>query len=451
MRAINTAQYSQPVPTATSPPQDSAVRIGALDGITIMRYAHIHRRRVSGGVEQYLRLLDRDLLQRHRITVLQMHLVTDESDYSIETEDVGRGRILWVPVPIRQAESRLADLPRRMAALYQQALRRSTSQKTEPTQAIWSALRTLVRHRGAHLRYKTAVFSDNFCNLFATEKIDLLALHWGTYDTDALVVRALDSKVPFVFINHFDNRRLSSPFAPNWLGRAAATGVVSNRGIPDALRHRCVNLSDAVDTEFFAPEQVRSSTASLRPIILLPGRIDVGKGHRDMIGAVRLLTNKKFDVDLYFPGAIDAEPLQQELRACAIEMGLEARVHFLGEKTPEQLRELYKRSCVVVLPSSSEGLGRVLLEAQAMKKPVVAYDCGGMSEAFIPNETGFLVKTGEIEDLADKVGFLLNSESERVRFGECGREFVLRRFSVATLVQRHESFYLNALSSSSAQ
>ena len=81
----------------------------ALDGITIMRYAQGYRERSSGGVEQYLRHLDRELLQKHRLTVIQMYLSREDANDAIEVENVGLGQILWVPVVTRQTVSRLAD------------------------------------------------------------------------------------------------------------------------------------------------------------------------------------------------------------------------------------------------------------------------------------------------------------------------------------------------------
>jgi glycosyltransferase involved in cell wall biosynthesis len=105
---------------------------------------------------------------------------------------------------------------------------------------------------------------------------------------------------------------------------------------------------------------------------------------------------------------------------------------------------------LVVLPSYSEGLPRIVLEAQAMKKPVVAYDSGGTGKAILANETGFLEKTGDVRALADKINFLLQNEAERMRIGQRGREFVSRKFSLSALVQRHEAFYLKALSSARA-
>src|SRR5271157_3038925 len=96
---------------------------GALDGVTIMRYAHVYRDRVSGGVEQYLRQLDRSLLQRHRLTVLQMFLNKGSACNEIETESVGMGRILWVPVPILKIASTLGNLPRRTGYVVSQTFR----------------------------------------------------------------------------------------------------------------------------------------------------------------------------------------------------------------------------------------------------------------------------------------------------------------------------------------
>jgi glycosyltransferase involved in cell wall biosynthesis len=143
---------------------------------------------------------------------------------------------------------------------------------------------------------------------------------------------------------------------------------------------------------------------------------------------------------------VESESLYQDLRSFVAAHGLEDRAVFLGELDQEAIRNWYALSSVVVLPTYSEGLGRVLLEAQAMQKPVVAYDCGGVGEAVLPNETGFLVKTGDVQALADRIDFLFKNEAERVRMGKQGREFVLRRFGISAFVQRHEAFYLRALS-----
>jgi hypothetical protein len=73
----------------------------SLEGITLLRYAHIYRDRTSGGAEQYLRQLNRGLLTRHGMTILQMHRVNgDETSFAPEVEVLGRGRLIWVPVKV---------------------------------------------------------------------------------------------------------------------------------------------------------------------------------------------------------------------------------------------------------------------------------------------------------------------------------------------------------------
>ena len=425
---------------------DLCVPAGALDGLTIMRYAHIYRDRVSGGVEQYLRHLDRGLLQRHHLTVLQMYLTRDDKNDAIDVENVGMGRILWLPVPLRQMDWTLADLPNRMGYIFGQTYRQYRRQGGGRYRAILLSLQGVLQHHCSHFRYDTTILSDHLARLLVTQNVDLLALHWLFYDTDALISSALEARIPFVLINHFDNERFSRPAMQKWIGRAAAIGAVSDQGIPDDLRGRCFNLSDAVDTEFFTPEKARSMRVPADPIVLLPARIYERKGHRDLIEAARILIARKVGLVLCFAGAVDSEPLYQELLGLVAAAGIEERVLFLGEKSAEEMRDLYAISSVVVLPSYSEGLGRVLIEAQAMKKPVVAYDNGGMREAVLQNETGSLIETGDVKALADKIGFLLQNEAERSRIGQRGREFVSSKFSISSLIQRHETFYLSALS-----
>jgi glycosyltransferase involved in cell wall biosynthesis len=212
-----------------------------------------------------------------------------------------------------------------------------------------------------------------------------------------------------------------------------------------------VNLSDAVDTDFFAPEKALPLRRDARPTILLPARVGPGKGHRDLIAAGCILRGAGADFALCFAGAVESESLHQELRWAVVDEGLQGRVRFLGQVSAEEMRDLYAQSSVVVLPSYSEGLPRVLLEAQAMEKPVVAYNCGGTGEALLPDKSGFLLDKGNVEDLASKAGLLLRDEARRLRMGELGRKFVARQFGVPALVERHERFYLSTLSAAPAR
>ncbi|MDO8601241.1 MAG: glycosyltransferase family 4 protein [bacterium] len=95
------------------------------------------------------------------------------------------------------------------------------------------------------------------------------------------------------------------------------------------------------------------------------------------------------------------------------------------EKVRDKMRDCY---CLVV-PSISEGLPRVILEAMALAKPVIASRVGGIPELVKDNETGFLTEPGNAVDLAKKLKTLLGDRSLALRMGQNGRELVKDKFS----------------------
>jgi glycosyltransferase involved in cell wall biosynthesis len=130
--------------------------------------------------------------------------------------------------------------------------------------------------------------------------------------------------------------------------------------------------------------------------------------------------------------------------------GLRDSVLILGQVSSETLRDWYAASDVVLLTTHSEGLGRVLLEAQAMQRPVVAYDVGGVREAVSHGVTGFLVAKGDVGDLTERIAHLLADSDGRRSMGEQGQRLVLDRFTVDALAGRHEQFYAAVIGRSDA-
>ena len=103
----------------------------------------------------------------------------------------------------------------------------------------------------------------------------------------------------------------------------------------------------------------------------------------------------------------------------------------LGLVAAPQLRDLYARSSIVVLPSLwQEPFGLVLLEAMASRKPVVAYRSGAVPEIVADGETGFIVERGNVEHLAQRVLDLLKDPGLAGKMGEAGRERVVREFDI---------------------
>lgn len=426
----------------------AAVPAGAimtnLDGVTLLRYAHILRHRTSGGVEQYLHHLNDALLANNQLTILQMHLVSINSGYNaveIEVEKRGRGHIVWIPIFVHSQNRSIGSLPGRLRVLAAS----STFRRSTGTVSRFAVLRCALRNRGGHLWYPSMILSETLHEVLDAYKVDLIVLHRLSYDVGGLISLAVQRRIPYAIVHHFDNGGLEERRIRRWLARAAAVGGVSRPKVPLELRDTYVNLSDAVNCDFFSPARATCVTRPDGFVVLLPGRIAEGKGHLDLLLAAERLVRTGVAVSVVFAGAIESEPLMAHLKMRASEWGFADRVIFLGELTSEELRDWYAACDVVTLPSSSEGLPRVLLEAQAMEKPVLAYESGGIPDALVAGQTGYLVKTGDYTALSVQLLYLLNHVQQRQTMGESGRAFVSQQFSLPTLSARHERFYLDAL------
>lgn len=393
---------------------------GTLDRVTLFRFAHMRRSSSSGGVEAYLRYLNRHLLQRNRMRILQMYLVPESGPFDIEIEQVGQGELVWIP-----------------------SIKNNRGQQLTKARRLWARLGRL---NSPEFR----ICHDILLSTLANYQITLAVFHWISEDSRIILNFLKNKRIPFVVINHFQNAWLTRRYIRNQISKALAIGGVSNVDVPRFVRSRFTNLSDGVDTDFFHPEKAVPLERKIKsPLILLPSRITEGKGHLDAIRALGWLVREGFSAILIFAGRQESAALIESLKRIISEEGVQEQVLFVGELNPEELRNWYAASDIVVLPSYSEGLGKVLLEAQAMERPVVAYEVGGVAEAIQDGDGGCLVRKGNIEGLAGSLKELLENHDKRCKMGKCGRKFVIERFSLDLLTIRHEEFYAKTLDHSS--
>ncbi len=114
----------------------------------------------------------------------------------------------------------------------------------------------------------------------------------------------------------------------------------------------------------------------------------------------------------------------------AHEEGLSGRVHFNAWTSAEEIEGLYAACDLVVFPSIwNEPFGLVGIEAMAHRKPVVAFDVGGVREWLRPEETGLLVTVRDAHALALAVDELRRDPARRERFGDAGLRRVQKLFS----------------------
>ena len=128
------------------------------------------------------------------------------------------------------------------------------------------------------------------------------------------------------------------------------------------------------------------------------------------------------------------------LRAEALKKSANGKVKFLGWR--EDIDEIMPLFDMLVLPSLNEGMGRVLVEAMASGKPVVASRVGGIPDLVRHAETGYLVPPADEKALANGIKKLLDDPAKAKQMGLRGREYC-RQFSLETMIAKLDALYTN--------
>jgi glycosyltransferase involved in cell wall biosynthesis len=138
-------------------------------------------------------------------------------------------------------------------------------------------------------------------------------------------------------------------------------------------------------------------------------------------------------------------PLRARLETRGREMGLSDKIVFTGLLPPGEVpRYVGIMDCLAHL-SSREALSRALPQALAAGKPVVAYDFDGADEVCLEGQTGFLVRTGEVQTVAARLLQLAKDPALRKRLGLRGQEFVQDQFRVERMVEELYQLYVRLL------
>jgi glycosyltransferase involved in cell wall biosynthesis len=169
------------------------------------------------------------------------------------------------------------------------------------------------------------------------------------------------------------------------------------------------------------------------------GRLFKLKGHADLISAFAKILPQIPNARLLFVGD---GALRGEIENQIHTLNLDGKVIFTGLVPPgEVARYVGIMDCLAHL-SYREALSRVLPQALAAKKPIVAYDFDGADEICLENKTGFLIRTGDIETAAQKLLQLANDPVLRKRLGQRGQQFVKENFSVEKMGDDQYNVYL---------
>lgn len=189
------------------------------------------------------------------------------------------------------------------------------------------------------------------------------------------------------------------------------------------------------DTERFSRPQPWQPPLPDEPIRLFScGRLNVVKGHQDLMEAVRLLREEGLDVRLNIAGEDDngGSGYRKVLEARIIELGLEGTVTLLGAVSEEEVLRQLLDAHIFVLASWHEPLGVALMEAMSCEVPTVSTAAGGVPELITSGKHGLLVRPKAPEELAGAITQLLADPATARRLAQSGRARVIADFSAAT-------------------
>jgi glycosyltransferase involved in cell wall biosynthesis len=162
------------------------------------------------------------------------------------------------------------------------------------------------------------------------------------------------------------------------------------------------------------------------------------KGHADLLVAFAKILPQVPHARLLFVGD---GVLRSEIEKQIQSLALSGKVIFTGLVPPSDVaRYVGIMDCLAHL-SYREALSRALPQAFAAGKPVIAYDFDGADEICLENQTGFVVRTGDVDTAAQKLLRLAREPELRKTFGHCGSQFVRENFPVEKMVADQYAIY----------
>ena len=260
----------------------------------------------------------------------------------------------------------------------------------------WGATRPLPYHFG---------YFVEACALFARLKqtnAKHVHAHFGTNSTEIVMLARSLGGPPYSFTVH-GPEEFDSP-GPLGLGEKVRRSafVVAITSYARAQLYRWVEhphwdkvkvVHCGLESKFFVSEPVPVPTESRFVCI---GRLNEQKGQLLLLEAARILKDRGVEFEITLVGGGE---LREQLDATIKRYNLQNYVRLTGAISTELMREEIQRARALVLPSFAEGLPMVIMEAMALRRPVLSTFVAGIPELVRPGENGWLIPPGSVEQL----------------------------------------------------
>jgi len=274
--------------------------------------------------------------------------------------------------------------------------------------------------------------------------------HFGSNSTEVVMLAHALGGPPYSFTVH-GPEEFDKPQAlklAEKIQHAAFVVAISSFGRSQLYRWVNYELWPKVKIVHCGLEQsfydVTSSNAPQKARLVCVGRLCEQKGQLLLLESCRNLKNKGIEFELVLAGDGEMRP---EVEHMIKAYNLTTNVRITGWISSTQVRDEILAASAMVLPSFAEGLPVVIMEAMALRRPVISTYVAGIPELVNNGQNGWLVPAGSVLDLSNAIEEMLSKTTQQLRImGDCAYERVRQRHDIDT-----EAVKLTALFRESAE
>ena len=161
--------------------------------------------------------------------------------------------------------------------------------------------------------------------------------------------------------------------------------------------------------------------------ILFIGSVTDRKKPHMIIEAIQRSNDKSYNLSIVGPAP--NEKYFKELKDLIDKSDLQNQVSLIGPVDRESVKDYYSSSNLMILPSISEGLARVIFESQVAMCPVLVTDAPGMSDIVIDGQTGYVFESNNLDSLSLKIEYINNNYDEASLVAKNAKGFILSNYS----------------------
>ena len=181
-----------------------------------------------------------------------------------------------------------------------------------------------------------------------------------------------------------------------------------------------------VDFDDFKDIQINRNAQEKFQILFIGSVTDRKKPHL-IVEAMKLIN--KDNIEFLIVGPTPNLKYLVSLKSLISSYGLDENVKFFGSVDRKRVKTFYSEVNLMILPSVSEGLARVIFESQATACPVLVTDAPGMGDIVIEGQTGYIFESNSIESLASKIKEVEENYEEATHIGSNAKDFILSNYS----------------------